>query len=155
ALAENSTGGPSVIIRGLEHLGALLCADDDQRLWHPLVNAALYRFSDRLTDLGRLGDVKLNLEAGSGWVDRVPREKAREPVWQRERSVLLGRQGDVLQGQGDLAGALAAYRECLQSFQRLAGIDPSSANRQDDLSETHNHVGDALWGQGDLAGALA
>ncbi len=41
--------------------------------------------------------------------------------------------GDVLLAQGDLAGALRAYRESLAVAKRLASSDPSNAGWQRDL----------------------
>jgi tetratricopeptide (TPR) repeat protein len=63
--------------------------------------------------------------------------------------------GDVLSAQGDLGGALAAYREALAIAQRLAAADPSNTEWQRDLSVSHNKLGDVLSAQGDLGGALA
>ena len=148
-------GGPSLTVRALEHLDALLRADDDQSLWFPLANSALYEFADRLVDLGRLGLVKLALGAVAAWLQRFPKDKAQEPDWLRERSSLLNRQGNILRDQGDLAGALAAYRESLQVSRRLAEADPSNAGWQRDLSVSQDKVGNVLRDQGDLAGALA
>ena len=62
--------------------------------------------------------------------------------------------GDVLLAQGDLAGALQAYRESLAIRARLAAADPSNAGWQRDLSVSQEKVGDVLLAQGDLAGAL-
>jgi hypothetical protein len=42
--------------------------------------------------------------------------------------------GDVLRDQGDLAGALAVYRESLVVSRRLAEADPSNARWQRNLS---------------------
>ena len=75
ALAE----GPLLLTRALEHLAALLRADDDQSLWNPLANTALYDIADRLTDLGRLGLVTLTLDAVAAWMERFPAGKAEEP----------------------------------------------------------------------------
>ncbi|MBI3470684.1 MAG: tetratricopeptide repeat protein [Candidatus Solibacter usitatus] len=156
ALAVNAPGdGPLSMTRALEHLTALLRADDDQSLWIPLANSALYDVTDRLTDLGRLTLVKLALGAVASWLERFPVGKAQEPDWLRERSVLLNRQGDVLSAQGDLAGALAAYGKSLEVMRRLAEADPSNAGWQRDLSVSQDRIGDVLRDQGDLGGALA
>jgi tetratricopeptide (TPR) repeat protein len=155
-LATDFVGtGPAMTIRALEHLGALLRTDDDQSLWYPLANSAFYDFANRLWDVGRLGQVKLALGAIAEWLEGFPRDKAQEADWLRERSVLIERQGNVLRNQGDLAGALAAFRESLQVRRRLAEADPSNAGWQRDLSVSHNNVGNVLRDQGDLAGALA
>ncbi|MDZ4799362.1 MAG: tetratricopeptide repeat protein, partial [Bryobacteraceae bacterium] len=140
--------------RDLEHVAALLRADDDQSLWEPLSNAGLYDFAERFNDLGRLGPTRLVLDAVAGWFERFPPEKANQPHWLRERSVLSDKLGNVLRDQGDLAGALVAYRESLQVSQRLAQADPSNADWQRDLSVSHNNVGNVLRDQGDLAAAL-
>ena len=147
--------GPLTLTRSLEHLDALLRADNDPSLWGPLANFALYDMADRLTDLGRLPLVTLTLNGVAGWMERFPAEKAEEPAWRRERSVLLSQQGDVLRAQGDLAAALAAYRDALRLSRGLAEADPSNATWQRDLSVSHNKIGDVLRAQGDLAAALA
>ena len=53
--------------------------------------------------------------------------------WQRDLSVSHNKIGDVLRAQGDLAGALKAYRESLAVAERLAAADPSNAGWQRDL----------------------
>ena len=151
ALAEADA---PTITRALEHVNALLRTDDDQRLWFPLANFALFEATDRLTDLGHLGQVKLALSTVAGWMGRFPPAKARDSEWLRERLVLMNRQGDVLRDQGDLAEALAAYQQVLQIAKRLAEADLSDAMRQRDLSVAHNRIGDMLKEQGDLEGAL-
>jgi tetratricopeptide (TPR) repeat protein len=75
-------------------------------------------------------------------------------VWQHDLSVSHNKIGDVLVAQGDLAGALNAYRESLGVAEILASADPSNAGWQRDLSVSHNKIGDVLVAQGDLAGAL-
>ena len=155
ALAPRVSNEAALSLVGpLEHAAALLRADDNQRL-RPLANDVLYAVTDRLVDLGRLDLVKLALNSIAGWLARLPTEKAQQPDWLRERSVLLNREGDVLLHQGDLAGSLAAYREALAVGQRLAAIDPSNAGWQRDLSVSHNSVGDVLRAKGDLARSLA
>ena len=57
--------------------------------------------------------------------------------------------GNVLRDQGDLAGALAAYRESLQVRRRLAEADPSNAGWQRDLSVSLTLMANLLEAQGD------
>ena len=57
--------------------------------------------------------------------------------------------------QGDLAGALASFRNGLEITERLARQDPTNAAWQRDLSVSHGKLGDVQLAQGDLAGALA
>src|SRR5262245_56435270 len=63
--------------------------------------------------------------------------------------------GDVLQTKGQLAEALAAFRESLAIFQRLTALDPSNAAWQCDLADAHFRLGNILQAQGHLAEALA
>ena len=53
--------------------------------------------------------------------------------WQRDLFVSSVKIGDVLLDQGDLAGALRAFRESLAVAERLAAADPSNAGWQRDL----------------------
>lgn len=57
--------------------------------------------------------------------------------WQQDVSVSQDKVGDVLSVQGDLAGALAAYRESLAIRQRLAAADPANAGWQRDLCASY------------------
>jgi tetratricopeptide (TPR) repeat protein len=153
ALATGASAAePASAIPLLEHLAALLRTDDDQVLWDPLANAALYDFTGRLNDLGRLGQVRLALDAVAGWLDLFPPNKLEEPHWLRERSSWLGQRGDVLLAQGDLAGAKESYERSLE-VQRLAASDHSNTFWQCDLSVIHSKMGKVLQAQGDLPGA--
>ncbi len=155
-LAGGTAGnGQGSLARDLAHLAALLRADDDQRLWLPLANYALYDLYDRLTDLGRLPMVSAALGAVAGWLDRFPGEKARQPKWLREHAALFNRQGNLLSAQGVLAGALASYVKMLDASQRLAEFDPSNTDWQRNLSVSQEKMGNLLSAQGVLAGALA
>jgi hypothetical protein len=62
--------------------------------------------------------------------------------------------GDVLSAQGDLAGALQAYRKSLAVAQELVAADPTYTRWQRQLSAGQLGVGDVLRAQGDLAGVL-
>ena len=75
--------------------------------------------------------------------------------WQRDLSVSRCFVGTVLQGHGDLAGALDAYRAYQSGMARLAAQDPTNADWQRELSVSHERIGDVLLAQGDAAGALA
>jgi hypothetical protein len=71
--------------------------------------------------------------------------------WQRDLSVSQERIGNVLRAQGDLAGALRAYRESLAVRARLAAADPSNAVWQRDLFTIYWRMADMAekTGQGD------
>ena len=155
ALAPGAQGEGRVSpARLLEHAAALLRSDDDQRLWIPLANYLLYDAYDRLVDLGRLPLAAGALGAVESWFERFPETKVNEPDWLRERSALLNRQGNVLSAQGDLAGALASYREGLAVMQRLATADPSNAGWQRDLSLIFTRMAELKEQQGNSTEAL-
>ena len=63
--------------------------------------------------------------------------------------------GDVLQAQGNLAAAQAAFEEYLAISRRLAEQDPGNAGWQRELGVAHSRVGDVLQAQGNLAAAQA
>ena len=71
----------------------------------------------------------------------------------RDKSAALSEFGDVLQSQGDLAGAGKAYAEMLAIDRRLAAADPTNAVTQRDVSIDLDRTGGVLQAQGDLAGA--
>ncbi|KXV06425.1 hypothetical protein CR51_11940 [Caballeronia megalochromosomata] len=147
--AANSLSDP------LQHAAALLRADPDRQLWDPLGINLLYDVSDHLERIGRLDLVSHTLQAVSEWLGRLPPIMTDQPYWVHQHSILIIDQGDVLRDQGDLAGALAAYRKSLALSERLAAVDPSNAGWQRDLSVSQHKLGDVLRDQGDLTGALA
>jgi tetratricopeptide (TPR) repeat protein len=63
--------------------------------------------------------------------------------------------GGVLQAQGKLEAAQAAFAEYLAISQRLAEQDPSNADWQRELAVAHSRVGDVLQAQGKLDSALS
>jgi hypothetical protein len=105
---------PASIIPLLEHLSALVRADEEQSLWKPLVEDTLYDFTDRLTALGRLGQVRLALDACRRVVRSLSRRTMEEPDWLRERCALAAFQGNVPQAQGDLMAARNSYQQSLE-----------------------------------------
>ncbi|MCI0600705.1 MAG: hypothetical protein L0Y60_14520 [Beijerinckiaceae bacterium] len=63
--------------------------------------------------------------------------------------------GDVLQAQGQLQAAEAAFGETLAISRRLAAQDPGNAGWQRDLAVAHSRVGGVLEAQGQLQVATA
>jgi len=156
ALAAGAgTGTPNPPASLLQHAAALLRADFDQRLWNPLAFGLLYGISDRLEQTGRLDLVTFALRAVAEWMARFPKTKTEESYWRGQHCALIVDQGDVLRDQGDLPGALLAYRESLAVRKSLAEADPENTVWQRDLSVSKERIGDVLRDQGDLAGALA
>jgi tetratricopeptide (TPR) repeat protein len=62
--------------------------------------------------------------------------------------------GQVMNLQGDLAGALQEYRASLAEMQEAAAKDPGNDRRQQDIAKAHRNIGDVLVDRGDLTGAL-
>jgi Flp pilus assembly protein TadD len=91
------------------------------------------------------------LEAEARYIADLART-ASDPSGIGRTQLLLG---DVLQTKGRLDEALAAFREALAIFQRLASTDPSNAGWQRDLAVAHAKVGDIVQAQGRLDEALA
>ena len=74
---------------------------------------------------------------------------------QRDLSTSHNKIGNVLEAQGDLVGALAAYRTCLAIRDTLASRDADNTQWQRVLYVSQVNIGDVLVAQGDLPGALA
>ena len=119
-----------------------------------LIEYMLFDLRDRLTPIGRL-DLLQGINERVDAYYRTLGVEAGDLAMQRRRSAALINRGDTLAAQGDLAGALAAYRGGKAIFERLAAADPSNTDWQRDLSVSLNKVGDIRAAQGDLAGALA
>ena len=73
----------------------------------------------------------------------------------RQRAASITNAGNVLDGQGKLAEAIAKYREALALQQEIAAARPKDPQSHDDLFVSYNKLGDALRQQGDLKAALA
>jgi hypothetical protein len=73
--------------------------------------------------------------------------------WQRDLSVSHIKVGDVLVAQGNLPGALEAFRRSLAMAERLAAADPGNMEWQRDLAVSHyklaglarQHGDQSLW----------
>jgi tetratricopeptide (TPR) repeat protein len=91
---------------------------------------------------------------GLAIAERLAAADATNTGWQRDLSVGHNQVGYVLEAQGDLAGALTAYRAAVAIRERLAAADATNAVWQRDLSVSHERVGRVLEAQGDLGGAL-
>jgi tetratricopeptide (TPR) repeat protein len=94
------------------------------------------------------------LEASRQKLQLLVKQDPSNTQWQRDLSITHIKIGDVLVTQGDLNGALRAYRESHVIFERLAIRAPSNVLWQRDLSYSQEKIGDVLVAQGDLEGAL-
>jgi tetratricopeptide (TPR) repeat protein len=142
---------------------ALVAKDPNNVDWRSDLVFALYNVG-RLLKAG--GDLAGAVAAERECVDIVRRLAAEDPDNARWRNlfwsigILLGitlmDQGDVLHGQGDLAGALSAYREGLALFKAAASqTEALQAERQQNLAVASYKIGNVLREQGKLDEALA
>ena len=74
--------------------------------------------------------------------------------WQRELEILHDKVGTLLQAQGNLDAALAAYEKRLVVARRLADQDQSDSGRLSNLSVAHNKIGALLHAQGKFDASL-
>ncbi len=140
-------------MQALAHAEALLQAEAPPQGWQPLAENLLYDHHDRLEALGRLGECLAVLRLIEAWLLRMPAAEQDGAEWQREGGVIHEKLGDLLQAQGDLAGAQQRHEASLRIRDALATRDPDHAGWQRDLSVSQNKLGDLLQAQGDLAGA--
>lgn len=149
ALSANNGGAGEISLpRLLEHVAALLRADDDHRLWTPLAEYVLYDVIDRLHDLGRLDLVKLALAGVAGFLEALPPDRAEEPGWLRERlaasdasnarwqrdlSFSLTRLAEFHEDEGERTEAIPYAKASLQIDERLAALDPTNATWRNDV----------------------
>lgn len=69
-------------------------------------------------------------------------------------AVLVGL-GDVRRDQGDLAGAVAAYNESLESAREIVALEPASISAAGQLATSLTRIGHVRIDQNDVAGGLA
>jgi tetratricopeptide (TPR) repeat protein len=103
----------------------------------------------------RLGATKLAADYAGKAIAITRALVAKDPAntqWQRDLAINLNAAGDVKWEQGDLAGALAAYRESLVLLRALDAKEPGGYR---EMSVALNNIGDVLAEQGDRTGALA
>ena len=96
----------------------------------------------RSTGQARRGPGRLGRESGD---QPTPgRADPSNAAWQRDLAVAHSRVGGVLQAQGKLGEAQAAFGEYLAISRRLAEADPSNAGWQRELAVAHGRVGGVL-----------
>lgn len=154
-LSTDESGGTDLLSNAIGHMSALLRADSDQALWKLLAEQALYDMLSRLRELGQLGLAGMVLDAVDGWMNRIPAPEAEQLKWLRERTIFFNQRGAILRARGDLEGALADVKASLAIRQNLSAADPTSVNRQRDLSVSHQSIGAILRARGDQDGAKA
>ena len=140
--------------QALEWVVALLGLEQAPGQQAALCNRCNFDLNNLLESTSRLGTRRDLLQAALNGLQGLSQSDPSNAGWLRDLSVSHNKVGDVLKAQGDLAGALKAYRDSLAIAERLSQSDPSNAGWLRDLSVSHNKVGDVLKAQGDLAGAL-
>ena len=111
-------------------------------------------FSDTYFRLGATERAADYAQKATGIFRTLAAENPSNTGWQRDLSASLHYVGDVLLAQGNLSGALAAFREGFDIMRTLIAIDPSNMGWQSDLSLDTQSIGDVLVAAGDLAGAF-
>jgi tetratricopeptide (TPR) repeat protein len=141
--------------RRLDWVSSILSVKLSPHVTNSICNRFQFDLNDRLEYQSPLSIRKQLLERVqnvlAGLCSRYPKNVG----FKRDFSINNSKIGDVLHAQGDLSGALSAYRQSLKMSNRLAKIDPSNATWQHDLSTSHTGIGDILREQGDLSGALS
>jgi tetratricopeptide (TPR) repeat protein len=127
---------------------------DPETAWL-LCNRFQFHLNDAIQNRARLAVRLRLLEAVHGSLGKLAAAEPSDTQWQHDLSISHNHLGDVLKAQGEMGGALAAYRDALAISQRLAAVEPAKAQWQDDLSTSHNNLGELLIAQGDVGGALA
>jgi tetratricopeptide (TPR) repeat protein len=116
------------------------------------LEAALAPFEQRPTISRRLAE---QTPGNTRWQRGLAEETPRSTGWQRGLAIAHSRVGDVLQAQGRLEAAQAAFEQTLSIFLRLAHRDPTNTGWQRELAAAHSRVGDVLQAQGRLEVAQA
>jgi tetratricopeptide (TPR) repeat protein len=115
---------------------------------HSVASSLMWRALDLLkNDLRVDGQLRL-AEAIERAMVSVSAEDPGNAGWQRDQSVSHRIVGDLHEAQGDLAGALEAFRQGLAVAERLAAADPGYALCQYDLSILFERLGGVAEAQG-------
>lgn len=143
-VAQGELAGALDALREELELRRRLCAlDPGNAEWREQVSRAAARAADLLVLKSGIATFR------DGGSTETARRRSRDTSWAL-RSV-----GATLEGQGDLAGALALYREGLAVRREIAAQNPRSLECQFDVSWSLANLGRALAERGDLTGALA
>jgi len=146
-VAQGDVGG------GLDHLRAAL--DGARRLAAQDPDNADKR-RDVARRVARVGELLLFKSTLASYRAGPPgKSDPRAGDWGLRAAWSLKTAGSALAERGDLAGALALHRECLDIRRGLLAREPDDAAASLDLSYSLQAVGDALAAQGDVAAALA
>jgi tetratricopeptide (TPR) repeat protein/tRNA A-37 threonylcarbamoyl transferase component Bud32 len=118
-----------------------------------LVEFMLEDLYDGLHRQGRLDLLDKVAQQALSYYDSLPRERVVRDKLHR-RGLAFRRVGLVLEAQGELEAARAAYESSLGLAQLLVADQPDNAEWLYGLQETHNHLGDVYEVSGAYARAL-
>ena len=113
----------------------------------------VFDLRDKLKPIGRL-DLLDDVNHKVDEYYRAFGEQKMDLGVQRQRAAAITNAGNVLDGQGKLAEAIAKYQEALRLQKEIAAARPNDPQAHDDLFVSYKKLGDALREQGDLDAAL-
>ncbi len=113
-----------------------------------------YRLCEVKVELGDTDRAEQSCRSAVSIARNLAETDPENPVWQRDLSVSLGKLGDVLLMQGNLAAAQSSYQDDLVIAERLAAADLGNVARQRDLSVSYVKVGNVQMAQRHIAAAL-
>jgi hypothetical protein len=125
--------------------------DSSQR--HRVTCNVMWGLHDRLEATVGVGPLRPLAEAVERTLSRLAAADPGNMEWQRDLSVSQNKVGAVLRAQGNLPGALEAFRRSLAMAERLAAADPGNMEWQRDLAVSHyklaglarQHGDQSLW----------
>lgn len=144
-----------ILARADTAIGRLAAQTDNDPEVQRSQGAMYAMFSDTYLRLGDTASAAEHAHKATDIFRKLSKSNPTDKRAQHDLSVGLEREGRALEAQGNLDGALAAYRESLGIARTLAAGDPANAGWQRDVSASLNHVGYVLELRGDLDGALA
>jgi tetratricopeptide (TPR) repeat protein len=143
-----------VVARQVDKVAALLEHDVDPAERGRIGRRFLFDLMDAVEHTAAL-DVRAYLAIVAGTaLDNLAAADPGNAEWQRDLAVSHETVGGLLRKQGDLPGALSAFKASLDIRERLQAADPHNAWQPRDLSGTYHLVADTLAALGDLSGAL-
>ncbi|TAN08716.1 MAG: toll/interleukin-1 receptor domain-containing protein [Rhodanobacteraceae bacterium] len=135
-----------------EALIAQQAAERRQKQAEGLVNFMLGDLNDKLEQVSRLDIMQGVDDKAMAYFKSLPTADVTEEAL-AQRAKALEKIGTVRMDQGQLPGALAAYRASIQVSSQLAAAAPLDVTRQVAYSRTLAYIGMTYWKQGDLAAA--
>src|SRR5450432_3514344 len=106
-----------------------------------LVQFMTYDLKEKLQPIGRLELLdEVNRRTRDYYTNFPP--PAGDTAAEGRRAAGLSSQGEILNAQGDLVGALQAHEQAMAIRQRLAALDLRNVGWQLDVVGSHNNIGD-------------